>query len=249
MAILQLFGLALILLSAGAAADGLRFSLIRTGESVASGEFAWRDGQWVDPSRVNHVAVLIEHSGRRLLFGTGLGKQIDAQFDSAFPWRTKRYAAVQPVIDQLAGDDLHIEQIVLGCARWEHGSGLADFAELPVLASQESIDYARSAMPPAVLPAQFAHGVNWQPLRFGHRSFLGFEESLDLFGDGRLVLVKLPGHGTLGLFLTLDNNRRFFFRGDAAETIRDPVLLPADTVQLHDTDVQERLGFYPRWAR
>lgn len=249
MTVLRLLGLSLILLATGAAAADVRFSLIRTGESAATADFAWRNGRWVDPQRVNHVAVLIDHSGRRLLFGTGLGKQIDAQMDSAFPWRTKRYDAVQPVLDQLVGDDLHIERIVLGCARWEYASGMVDFAELPVLASEEGIDYARTAVPPAVLAAQFAHGVKWQPLRFEQRPFLGFPESVDLFGDQRLVLVKLPGHGALGLFLTLDDNRRFFFRGDAAGAASDPVPLPADIVQLHDTEVQEGVGFYPRWTR
>ncbi|MCQ4257700.1 Zn-dependent hydrolase [Stutzerimonas stutzeri] len=249
MAIRRLLGLMLVLLATGAAADSLRFSLIRTGESTTGGEFAWRDGRWVDPPRINHVAVLIEHSGRRLLFGTGLGKQIDVQMDSAFPWREKRYVAVHPARDQLSGDDRHVDQIVLGCARWQYASGLADFAELPVLASQDGIDYARTAMPPAVLAAQFAHGVNWQPLRFEQRPFLGFTESLDLSGDQRLVLVKLPGHGALGLFLTMDDGRRFFLRGDAAEAAQNHMQLPEDTVRLHDTGVQERLGFYPHWTR
>lgn len=249
MSILRLFGLSLMLLATGAEADELRFSLIRTGESTASAEFAWRNGGWVDPPRINHVAVLIERGGRRLLFGAGLGRQIDAQMNSAFRWRTKRYAAVQPVIDQLVGDDLRIEQIVLGCARWAYASGLVDFAELPVLASEEGIDYARTAVPPAVLPAQFAHGVNWQRLQFEQRAFLGFSESVDLFGDQRLVLVKLPGHGALGLFLTLDDDRRFFVRGDAVEGGRNPVSLPADTLLLHEKAVQEQLGFYPRWTR
>lgn len=104
-------------------------------------------------------------------------------------------------------------------------------------------------MPPAVLPAQFVHGVNWQPLRFDQRPFVGFSESLDLFGDQQVMLVKLPGHGALGLFLTLNDGRRFFLRGDAAEAGQHPVLLPDNTLQLHETAVQERLGFYPRWNR
>ncbi len=47
---------------------------------------------------------------------------------------------------------------------------------------------------------------------------MGFDESLDLFGDGRLVLVPLPGHtpGSVGLFVTLDSGRRLFFSGDTS---------------------------------
>ncbi|WP_423836238.1 Zn-dependent hydrolase [Stutzerimonas stutzeri] len=243
---MSVIGILLSVLAASVHAAELRFSLVRTGQTASSGEFAWRDGDWVEPATVNHVALLIEHRGSRLLFGTGLGRQIDAQLDSEIPWRKKRYTAVRPVRDQL-NDDLKVDRLVLGCARWEYASGLVDFADLPVLASPESIHYAQTATPPAVLPVQFAHGVKWQPLRFDRQPRYGFEESLDLFGDGRMILVKLPGHGALGLFLTLDDGRRFFFRGDAAGTQPDAPILPVDVLPLQDSGLQARLGFYPRW--
>ena len=244
---LKIIGLALMLLAGTVDAAELRFSLVRTAQTTSSGEFAWRKGGWVQPPVVNHIAVLIAHQGSRLLFGTGLGRQIDAQLDSEIPWRTKRYGAVQPVRDQLDRDGINVDRVVLGCARWEYASGLADFADLPVLANPESIHYARSATPPAVIPAQFAHGVNWQPLRFARRPFYGFEDSLDLLGDERLVLVKLPGHGALGLFLTLDNGQRYFFRGDAIGSESSQKPLPAEILQMQDAKVQARLGFYPCW--
>lgn len=244
---LRIIGLSLVLLAGAVEAAELRFSLVRTAQTTSSGEFAWRDGGWIPPPAINHIAVLIEHQGSRLLFGTGLGRQIDAQLDSAIPWRDKRYGAVQPVRDQLEHDGLDIDRVVLGCARWEYASGLADFADVPVLANSESIRYARNATPPAVIPAQFAHGVKWQPLRFERRPFLGFDDSLDLFGDERLVLVKLPGHGALGLFLTFEDGRRYFFRGDAVDGETGLKPMPADVLQMQDVRLQARLGFYPRW--
>ncbi|QGZ31972.1 Zn-dependent hydrolase [Stutzerimonas stutzeri] len=239
--------LSLLLLTGTASATDVRFSLVRTGQTTSSSEYAWRDGGWVPPAPVNHIAVLIEHGTDRLLFGTGLGRHIDHQLDSEIPWRDKRYGDLQPARDQLERDDLRIDRVVLGCARWEYASGLADFAELPVLASPESIHYARTATPPAVLASQFAHGVRWQPLRFEQRPFHGYEHSLDLFGDERLVLVKLPGHGALGLFLTLDDGRRFFFQGDAAGAPSNARPLPAGVIRIEDARSQARLGFYPRW--
>lgn len=244
---LHAIGLMLALLGASVDASELRFSLVRTGQSTGSGEFAWRDGGWIKPPGVNFVAVLIEHRGDRLLFGTGLGRQINAQLDSALPWREKRYADVRPARDQLGDEAGGMTGVILGCARWDHASGLVDFADMPVLASPESMRYASTATPPAVLPAQFAHGVKWQPLRFEQRPFQGFDESLDLFGDGRLMLVKLPGHDALGLFMTLDDGRRFFFRGDASGSGALESRSEGIT-SLHDTAVQAQLGFYPRWV-
>ena len=92
-----------------------------------------------------------------------MGRQIDEQLDAELPWRTKRYGEVQPVRDQLERDGLAIDRIVLGCVRWEHASGLVDFPGVPVLASPDSLDYLQTATPPAVLPSQFRHPIDWQP--------------------------------------------------------------------------------------
>ncbi|MGM3388521.1 MBL fold metallo-hydrolase [Stutzerimonas stutzeri] len=239
--------LCLMLLAGALHAADTRFSLVRTAQTHSSGEFAWRDGGWVEAVPVDHLAVLIEHKGIRLLFGTGLGRQVDAQLDSVLPWREKRYGAVSPARDQLDRDGIAVDRVLLACARWEHASGLADFAELPVLASAESIAYAAHATPPAVVPAQFAHGVRWRPLAFQRHAYLGFDESLDLFGDERLVLVKRPGHGALGLFLTLDDGRRYFFAGDPEDDRSSQKPLPAQILLVDASAAPSGLGFYPHW--
>jgi len=151
---LLLLALLAAVTSANAVAEGLRFSLVRTAQSE-SGDFLLRRGGWQHQPQTQHIAILIEHRGTRLLFGTGLGRQIDEQLDAELPWRTKRYGEVQPVRDQLERDGLAIDRIVLGCVRWEHASGLVDFPGVPVLASPDSLDYLQTATPPAVLRSQF----------------------------------------------------------------------------------------------
>ncbi len=227
------------------AAQGLRFSLVKTAQSESGDFLLGRDG-WQEAPPTQHIAILIEHRGSRLLFGTGLGRQIDAQLDAEVPWRIKRYADVRPVRDQLEGDGLEIDRIVLGCVRWEHASGLVDYPEVPVLASADSLGYLEAATPPAVLPSQFRHPVRWQSLEFQASPYREHRRSLDLFGDGQVVLVPLDGHGAVGLFLTLADGRRFFFRGDRLE--RDAGDAPEDVIALQDANTQASLGFYPRWV-
>ena len=166
------------------------------------------------------------------------------QLDAELPWRIKRYGEVQPARDQLERDGLYIDRIVLGCVRWEHASGLADFPGVPVLASPDSLDYLQTATPPAVLPSQFRHPIDWQPLQFEPRPYLGHGQSLDVFGDGQLVLVPLTEHGAVGLYLTLADGRRFFFRGD-----REQGSAPQGVAALRDADIKAALGFYPRWVQ
>lgn len=83
-------------------------------------------------------------------------------------------------------------------------------------APYKEIEFSRIATPPAVLPSQFAHAIRWVPLQFDEQPLLGFERSHDLFGDGSLAREPMAGRppGSVGLFLALDDGRRFFFTGD-----------------------------------
>ncbi|MGF6695339.1 MBL fold metallo-hydrolase [Metapseudomonas resinovorans] len=204
-----------------AQAEGLRFALVKTAETETLDAFTVADGKWTEKVKANHVALLIQHHAATLLFDTGLGRQVDNQFSREMPWWDKplmQYGSVTPARDQLDRDGIRIDRIVLSHAHWDHASALADFPEVPVWAPYEEIEFTEIATPPAILPSQFAHGVKWHPFTFLPVPFMGFEESLDLFGDRSLVLVPLSGHspGSVGLFLTLDDGRRFFFTGDAS---------------------------------
>lgn len=211
----------LSLTSLPGAAAGLRFSLVKTAETETLDALTIADGNWTEQAISNHVAVLIEHHAATLLFDTSLGRQVDSQFAAEMPWYDKpllQYGPVLPVRDQLDPDGIRIDRILLSHTHWDHASGLADYPEVPVWAPYEEIEFCEIATPPAVLPSQFKHGVNWVPFTFAPQPYMGFPESHDLFGDGSLVLVPLIGHtpGSVGLFLTLDDGRRFFFTGDAS---------------------------------
>jgi glyoxylase-like metal-dependent hydrolase (beta-lactamase superfamily II) len=205
---------------AAQAAD-VRFALIRTAQQETPEALTVAGGEWTRTVLINHVAVLIQHPRGTLLLDTGLGRQVDQQFNGEVPWYARPlmgYGPVTPARDQLQAAGIRIERILLTHAHWDHVSGLVDFPGVPVLAPQPEIDFSRNARPPAVLPGQFAHGVDWQPLRFDDKPFMGFAQSLDLYADGSLVAVPLQGHtpGSIGLFVTLADGRRFFFTGDTS---------------------------------
>lgn len=209
------------LASLSAEAAGLRFSLVKTAETKTLDAFTVAGGKWTETAIASHMAVLIEHHAATLLFDTSLGRQIDSQFASEMPWYDKpllQYGEVQPVRDQLERDGIRVDRILLSHAHWDHASGLVDFPEVPVWAPYEEIEFSQIATPPAVLPSQFKHKIKWVPYGFAPQPFMGFSESHDLFGDGSLVLVPMRGHtpGSVGLFITLDDGRRFFFTGDAS---------------------------------
>jgi len=211
----------LLALAGTSQAAGLRFALVKTAETETRDAFTVEGGAWTEKAIANHVAVLIEHHAATLLLDTSLGRQVDRQFESEMPWYDKpllRYGKVTPVRDQLDRDGIRVDRILLTHSHWDHASGLADFPEVPVWAPYEEIEFSRIATPPAVLPSQFAHSIRWVPFQYAEQPFMGFTRSHDMFGDGSLVLVPLEGHtpGSVGLFLTLDDGRRFFFTGDTS---------------------------------
>lgn len=217
----RLASLLIALLVLPVQAAEMRVALLRTSGVETLDALTVDGGSWVRRVPLSHTAVLIEHHAATLLFDTGLGRDIDAQFRADMPWWAAplfAYQKVAPARDQLDAAGIRVDRILLSHAHWDHASGLVDFPEVPVWAPYEEITFSRIATPPAAFPSQFRNGVRWRPYSFDQQPFMGFDESLDLFGDGRLVLVPLPGHtpGSVGLFVTLDSGRRLFFSGDTS---------------------------------
>jgi glyoxylase-like metal-dependent hydrolase (beta-lactamase superfamily II) len=69
---------------------------------------------------------------------------------------------------------------------------------------------------PASVIARNISGANYVPYDFEGGPYLGFPGSHDVYGDGSLVSVPAPGHtpGSVIVFMTLPDSRRFAFVGD-----------------------------------
>ena len=54
------------------------------------------------------------------------------------------------------------------------------------------------------------------PIPFTPTPYENFDESYDLYGDGSVVLVRMPGHtpGSIGTFVNLSPTKRFLHVGD-----------------------------------
>lgn len=176
----------------------------------------------------NFSAFLIKHDKEHVLFDTGLGRQIDTQYRTDMPvwWRPFfRYdKPVDAAADQLQRAGIApVRQVVLSHSHWDHAGGVADFpaARIAVAAAEMQRIEHPSSGPGGTWASQVGGaGVAWQPLTFSGGAFMGYESSLDMFGDGTVVLVPMPGHtpGSVGMFVTVDSGRRYFLIGDVAWT-------------------------------
>lgn len=207
--------------------QGLAFSVLKTSESNGAPEaFIVAGGSWLQYRHPVHTAVLVKHPQGTFLFDTGLGRQVAQQF-GANTWLDRQffaYGPVNPVADQFekAGWAIDsVKMIVPSHMHWDHISALTDFPDTPVWASTTERDHARQGHAPGFLQSQFAGVKQWHDLSFKPVAYLGFAASLDMFGDGSVVLVPLSGHtaGQIGMFLNLPSGQRYFFTGDVTWTI------------------------------
>ncbi|MAD27822.1 MAG: MBL fold metallo-hydrolase [Pseudomonadales bacterium] len=217
------------LLFAAPAVEHLRLSVIPTAVSSGAAEaMVVSGGRWTTERHLGHAAVLIEHPKGRFLFDTGLGRQTAEAF-ARNNWINRTllaYEQLNPARDQLeaagySADD--IDFILPSHLHWDHLGGLPDFPGIPVKVLPGALEEARDhGEPPAFLAEQLEGQREWQQIELDNTPYQGFEQSLDLFGDGQLILVDLSGHtaGQAGLFVNLPSGKRLFLIGDTSWTER-----------------------------
>lgn len=240
----------------------------------------------------NFSAFLIKHADTYLLFDTGMGSQIDRQYQQGMPiwWRLffKYDKPVASARSQLDKEGIpHVKRVILSHSHWDHASGVLDFpeAKIGIAPAEFSRIQNPDAGPGGTWSSQIgAESIQWEALQFEPVPFKGYQESLDLFQNGKVVLVPMPGHtpGSIGLFVTVDSGTEYFFIGDVAwtvaalkqgapkfwaaaglvdanarqtqatlEQVRALMLVESQLVVIpaHDSTVQDRLGYFPKWVK
>ncbi len=202
------------------------FAIIKTSKISVTERLMLPDGSLTKKTDTNFSAFLIKHKDDYLLFDTGLGANIEAQYAQDMPhWARPFFKFDKPVRSARKQLDdagfAPIERVIVSHGHWDHASGVPDFPEAQIFAS---VDEMQSIAHPSVgaatvWPSQVATpNTRWVPLVLRPIAYKGYARSLDLYNDGSVVLVAMPGHtkGSLGLFVTVDSGTCYFFIGDVA---------------------------------
>lgn len=218
-------------------APAVTISLLPTGRVPTWEPLAYRGGHATRRWHAGVAAFLVSHPRGRLLFDAGFGREVDAQFAANPAWARAVFGfdKGEPAIAQLARHGFPVESIgtvILSHLHWDHASAIEDFPDAQVVTTAEERRWAAAQRPPGVIASQFdAPAIRWADVSLAHEPFEGFASHRDLFGDGTVVIVPLPGHtpGSLGLFVTLGSGRRLLLTGDLTwsfEGIRRPTERP-----------------------
>lgn len=211
----------------------MRLSALPTGVMRASEMFAYRGGSPLEPYVSGMAAILVQHPDGDLLIDAGFGRDVDAHFLTT-PFLMQNLAEYEkgvPARDQLDAQGYDVSRlrgILITHAHWDHVSGVPDFPDTPVWLPREEREFIRSDDPAAALAHGFEN-VDYRILEFGDGPYFGFPDSRDVYGDGSVVAVPMPGHtpGHIGVFATLPSGTRYLFVGDLV-WMREGLTRPAE---------------------
>ncbi len=231
-------------------------SLIETGYAKTPEAFVFKGGNLFKSRKLSHVSVLIQHPKGTFVFDTGLGSEINGQFHDQFSFLDRqlfKFTKLNSLKETLIKNSFNpdsIDFIIPTHLHFDHASGIEDFPNAIVWTTKAEHNHAFSeeATPPAFIKAQYdADFIKWKFMEFSTTPYELFNESYDVFQDGTVVLVKLPGHtkGSIGMFVNLKSGQRYFFTGDltwAAEAFIKPAekhIIPRNKVDADPEKVKE----------
>jgi len=120
-------------------------------------------------------------------------------------------------------DPQALRWVILSHAHVDHAGGLIDLPSAPVLLPREESDFFESAKGTVDVVPAHAEALRGRTheLTFEAGPYENFERSHDVFGDGSIVVVPLSGHtpGSVGTFVNLSPQKRFFHVGDAVNVL------------------------------
>jgi N-acyl homoserine lactone hydrolase len=195
-------------------------SIIKCGKMMSKQAFIYRGGSWSETYESGMAAALIRHPKATFLFDTGFGSNVDAHIKTipALMQAMTKYdketsAAAQLQAQGISPND--IKMAIISHSHWDHISGLEDFPQAEAWIAKDEAAHIPT-LPDGELVQQMKDKIKWQTIEFSDGAYENFARSLDLFKDGSIVLVPLPGHtpGSLGMFVNLRSGKRFLFTGD-----------------------------------
>lgn len=215
----------------------MHFRLLKVGHCTHPECVTQRGGRWA-AALFPALCGLLRHPQRGwILFDTGYNSHFTAA-TAPFPERLYRWTtpfALSPgemlcaQLQKLGIAPADIAHVVISHLHGDHVAGLRDFPTAQLITMRGEVDAMRQRSRfgnlrhgtlPALLPADFLQRVRYADdaaQRALPAELAPFDYGADLFGDGSVLAVHLPGHsrGQLGIVFRQESDRLTFMSADA----------------------------------
>jgi N-acyl homoserine lactone hydrolase len=188
-----------------------------TGTYETRAALAVRGGSFRDKRQLAATAVLVHHPEGDFMIDAGFGAGVAAHVQelpriARAPFTAGETARAQ--LDAAGYDFSRLRGVLLTHAHWDHVSGL-DSLPAPVWLTAEERRYAAED-PDGKVFRSLSAGLEIAEYELTGPSYLGFSPSLDVYGDGSVVIAHAGGHttGSVVVFVTLPSGQRYAFIGD-----------------------------------
>lgn len=210
---------ALLICAPFANAADLKIKVIKTGEVKPLEAFTYSGGSFFKKKEMIHPSFLITHNNEQFLFEAGLGVAANAEFKADMPWWAKPFMGFTQLgnlIDHFKDKESSIKRIILSHLHFDHIGGALDFPNTEIWTTEAERNFFLSDKSWTNFPSTKLSTIKWHIFKWTTTKYRGYEESLDLYGDGSIILVSMPGHtpGSLGMFMNFENGDSVFFVGD-----------------------------------
>ncbi len=201
-------------------------TFLRCGSVVIPEFVAVRGAFSLAPRVISHSAVLIRHPKGTFLYDTGLASDIYLSLQNQsflFKNTLGKFTFEQSIASHLHNLSMKprdLDFVLLSHLHWDHVSGIPDLPGVPLRINRVEYDAAQLGL------LDNNHGLvrtlmSDNPIDLFEcqgPEYDSFNSSHDLFGDGSITLIPLPGHtaGNTGMLIRRANGSPLFLLGDAA---------------------------------
>ena len=162
------------------------------------------------------ICTLLRHAQANVLFDTGCSPAAAQDAEARWGGMAKVMAPIfspdDAVVNQLPKAGLvpdDIDVVICSHLHADHCGCNEHFRKATIIAHAAEVAAAR---------AENAAAVGYLPTEWDHpQGFETFEDERDMFGDGRIVLLPVPGHtpGMTAALVNLDGSGEFLLASDA----------------------------------
>ncbi|MFP2926687.1 MBL fold metallo-hydrolase [Pyxidicoccus sp. 3LG] len=196
-------------------------------------------------------ALLVRHPQGDVLIDAGYSPNVHEEVERRPPLQrffngmalrgTRDRSTLAAALQKVGATPEGLKWFIPSHAHLDHLGGMVELRQVPVLVSPEEEQLIRDWRNQKEVYPEHAQAVEGRmtAMTFQPKPYENFDESFDVFGDGVVVVTRIPGHtpGSIATFVNLSPSRRLVHVGDTVSLTESVERrLPKSTVLQFFTD-------------